>query len=300
MFQFSLNEEIFNREETKLIDQEFKVINDWYQSVDLKTVVNTDLNVKFEKELRNIEKLILRLFNAKIIFKFDDASNPKVLNYGMMIFPSMQELKGKIRDAVEKNKEGFYLRSCSNVLVVMDLGLLTLLKKYNKNERYLTAVILHELGHKIYVRSQYDVKDEADNKIILLSLVGFTVTIASTALGFILPFLIINFGIIMSLPYINNKAYVDSEHLSDLTAVKYGYGSETYELMDMFYSLTKRKRDSRIKLIRQFANITNASRMRREEIEKALKKELQDSRNSKEQKELIKSSLKELKKIKND
>lgn len=301
MFQFSLNEEIFNREETKLIDQEFKIINDWYQSVDIKTVLNTDLNIKFQKELSNIEKHILKLFNAKIIFKFDDASNPKVLNYGMMIFPSMQELKGKIRDAVEKNKEGFYLRSCSNVLVVMDLGLLTLLKKYEKNERYLTAVILHELGHKIYVKSQHEVRQKAQdtNTLIALTVFGMSFVISFTALAFILP-CIFMIGGIQVMNIVNTKAYVDSEHLSDVIGVKYGYGSETYELMDMFYNLTKDKRNSKIKIVRQMANMWNASKMRRDEVEKALKKELQDPRNSKVQKDLIKSSLKELQKVKTE
>lgn len=294
---FQLNEEIFQREETKEMDREFKKILDWYKSVDVKTVINTDLNEKFETELRNIEKLVKDLMNAKIIFKFDDASNPRNLSYGMMIFPSMQELKGRIRDAIEKHQEGFYLRNCSNVLIAIDLGLLTLLKKYEKNERYLTAVLLHELGHKVYIKSQYEAKDKNESKNYLISSFGITFAVSSIFLSYAIPWIILlaTYG---ATQFYDTKSYVDSEHLSDVTAVKYGYGTETYELMDLFYRLTQKRRNTKIKLFRQLSNVLNPSKMRRDEVEKALKKELNDPKNSRIQKALIKDSLEELKKIK--
>lgn len=292
-----LNEEVFRREETLKIDSEFKKILKFVRDNDAKTLINTDLNIKFESELKSIETLIFKLFNAKIIFKFDDASDPRRLSYGMMIFPSMQELKGKIRDAVEKEKEGFYLRSCSNVLIVMDLGLLTLIKKENLNERHLTAVLLHELGHKVYVRSQYEVREKGYTNQIVLSILGVTTTITITSLPIILP-LIVLAGIYGMLQFNSINTYVQSEHLSDLTAVKYGYGQETYELMNSFYKLTENKKRLKIKSLRKLFNILNSSKMRRDEVEKAIKKELNDSKNSPTEKKLLKNALEEINKVK--
>lgn len=297
MFNTPLNEEIFRREETNQMDVEFKKILDWYNTKEIKEILKVDMNVKFEKELRNIEKLIFKLFNAKIILKVDDASNPRNLSYGMMIFPSMQELKGKIRDAIEKEKEGFYLRSCTNVLVVIDMGLLTLLKKYNKNERYMTAVILHELGHKVYVRSQYEVRNKYQQRSVTLTLLGVTAIVPLVFLNAIIPFMVMA-GIYGMLQYNSVNSYVGSEHFSDLTAVKYGYGGETYELMNIFYKLTENKRNAKSKALKTIFNMLNPSKMRRDEVENALKNELSDSKNSKEEKQLIKNALEEIKKIK--
>lgn len=293
-----LNEEVFRREETTRIDAEFRKIIKFVKENDIKTLASTDLNTRFGSELKAIETLIFKLFNAKIIFKFDDASNPRVLSYGMMIFPSMQELKGKIRDAVEKEKEGFYLRSCTNVLVVMDLGVLTLIKKEDFNERHLTAILLHELGHKVYVRSQNDIRVRGSENQFLLSILGITVTVSIPVLPVILPFIFLA-GIYGMLQYNATNTYVQSEHLSDLTAVKYGYGTETYQLMDSFYRLTQRKKDTKIKALKVMLNILNSSKMRRDEVEKAIKKELNDSKNSPTEKKLLKNALEEINKIKN-
>lgn len=292
-----LNEEVFRREETNKIDLEFKKILKFVKENDTKTLVNTDLNTKFSSELKSIETLIFKLFNAKIIFKFDDASDPKKLSYGMMIFPSMQELKGKIKDAVEREKEGFYLRSCSNVLIVIDLGVLTLIKKEGFNERHLTAILLHELGHKVYVRSQYDVRSKGINNQFILTLLGVTVTISFSMLPIALPFIFLA-GIYGMLQYNATNTYVQSEHLSDLTAIKYGYGTETYELMNSFYKLTENKKHIKIKALRQMFNILNSSKMRRDEVEKAIKKELNDSKNSPTEKKLLRNALEEIKKAK--
>lgn len=292
-----LNEEVFRREETNKIDLEFKKILKFVKENDIKTLANTDLNTKFSSELKSIETLIFKLFNAKIIFKFDDASDPRKLSYGMMIFPSMQELKGKIKDAVEREKEGFYLRSCSNVLIVMDLGVLTLIKKEGFNERHLTAILLHELGHKVYVRSQHDVRSKGINNQFILTFLGVTVTISFTMLPIALPFIFLA-GIYGMLQYNATNTYVQSEHLSDLTAIKYGYGTETYELMNSFYKLTENKKHIKVKALRQMFNILNSSKMRRDEVEKAIKKELNDSKNSPTEKKLLKNALEEIKKTK--
>lgn len=292
-----LNEEVFRREETNKIDLEFKKILKFVKENDTKTLANTDLNTKFSSELKSVETLIFKLFNAKIIFKFDDASDPRKLSYGMMIFPSMQELKGKIKDAVEREKEGFYLRSCSNVLIVMDLGVLTLIKKEGFNERHLTAILLHELGHKVYVRSQHDVRSKGINNQFILTFLGVTVTISFTMLPIALPFIFLA-GIYGMLQYNATNTYVQSEHLSDLTAIKYGYGTETYELMNSFYKLTENKKHIKVKALRQMFNILNSSKMRRDEVEKAIKKELNDSKNSPTEKKLLMNALEEIKKTK--
>lgn len=293
---FLLNEEIFRRVETDLIDKEFKKIIQGLKDENPKDYKNIDLNSKFSVELRNIEKAVFKLMNSKIILKFDDASNYRRISYGMMIFPSMQEIHGKIVDAIERQKEGFYLRECSNVLIVIDIALLTLIKKFDLNERHLTAILLHELGHKVYVRSQANIIGKSKGEILMLSIFGTVFSVPLAILNVALPFIFL-FGVYQIMIVKNIKAYVDSEHLSDLTSVKYGYGKETFEIMNIFYSMDKNKRFKRIKLLNALLNSLNTSKMRRDKVRNALKKELSDSKNSKEEKNLIKKTLEEINKI---
>lgn len=293
---FLLNEEIYRRTETDLIDKEFKKILQGIKDENPKNYKSADLNTKFSVELGNIEKAVFKLMNCKIILKFDDASNYKRISYGMMIFPSMQEIHGKIVDAIEKQKEGFYLRECTNVLIVIDIALLTLIKKFNLNERHLTGILLHELGHKVYVRSQTIINNKTKRDVVNLVVFGTVFAIPLFLLNFALPFIFL-FGVYQFANFRVTKGYVNSEHLSDLTSVKYGYGQETFEVMNIFYSMDKTKRFKRLKLLNALLNSLNSSKMRRDKVKKALKKELGDSKNSKEEKDLIRKSLEEIKKV---
>lgn len=291
-----LNEEIYRRKETDLIDAEFKKLISFLMNSDIKKLKTVDLNIKFERELRNIEKLVFNLMNAKIILKVDDSTSFKRLSYGMMIFPSMQEVSGKIRDCIENEKEGFYLRDCSNVLIVIDQGLLGMVRHYGLNEKHLTSVLLHELGHKIYIKKQRELYYDNDNTNAIIRIFGMLISVPLGLVNIAIPIVFL-FASYLVISTNSEKTYASSEHLSDLIAVKYGYGTEMFEILNIFYKNSKDKRFKRAKLLNDLLNSLNVSKMRRDKVINALKQELNDSKNSKEEKKIIKKALEEMKKM---
>lgn len=325
-FPSVLKEEIYRRPETALIDAEFKKILDWFYNEDniYKVKKNKfDVDTYFKKELNNIEDLIKKLLNATIMLKFDRASSFDRLSFGMCIFPSNQEMHNKIRKEIENPKKGFYLYECTNSTVFMDFALIKILVKNKLDSRFLTAVLLHELGHKIYVKKQDDIyrygstKDvltdgaKKNKKIVkgvttvsyLVCLGGMVLASISegknklqvvSAITAVVSAMLSFSSSIMLSAYGQNAQYVESESLSDLVAVKYGYGYEIAKTMDIFYAMSKIKIERQCKLLSWFkknTNELNTSKMRREQVKKALELELKDSSNSEVEKKKIKAIL---------
>lgn len=313
----NLNEDIYRRPETALMDKEFKVILDYFKKGDNldKCIKNkTDVDKMFSRQLTNIEKLMKKLLNAGIILRFDRASNKK-LSCGMCIYPSNEEMHGKIKTAEETGK-GFYLYECHNSLVLMDLALYKIFIEHNMNERGLTAVLLHELGHKVYVERQHGEFDRAGRKInnratgirvIVTSISGvLTFMISNNKLAKYVPIAgiigyILSFG--LTLLYLNSRnkisvdTYVKTEHLSDSLPIRYGYGYEIAKCMDIFYSMSKIQDASKNKFIKFIQNNLllgsgnndlNTDRLRREEILKVLKQEYNNPNNSEHEKKILK------------
>lgn len=312
-----LREDIYRRDETNLIDREFKVILDYLKkddNLDNAKRNKIDLDEKFKKQINNIEKYMKQLLNASIILRFDVASKPKRIDFGMCIFPSNEELHNKIRKA-ETDGKGFYLYECHNCLVLMDLGFFGLCKKYDLNERCLTAVLLHELGHKIYVKRQNELNyseitgdkdiDGNSNKskivICITNLAGaFLIPVSMTNPVFMILYLLgLGFGNLVGINYnlkSNVYRYVKSEGLSDSVPVRYGYGYEIAKTMDIFYAITKTNNASSNKFIKWLrnnlfsagSNEMNASRLRRQEVLEVLKQELDNPNNSNAEKKILK------------
>lgn len=313
-----LNEEIYRRPETMLIDNEFKVILDYFSKDDnIKKTKGKNFDKQFETQLKMIEALILKLLNARIIFKFDDASTWKRLSFGMCIYPSTQEMHGKITDAIEHHKEGFYLAECSNALIFIDYAMIYLVIKNKLGPRALTAVLLHELGHKVYVKRQneilYNGSDDNDpdlekntNKSLLYTIIlfGIPFVIPFSAIGATVSIILffLSSGLLFSnMIQRSNLTYVKSEALSDSIALKYGYAKEIYQTMDIFYAMSKTDSKTKSKIIKWLdrkTNASNSSKMRRDELEKILRDELNDRNNTKLEKENIKNVLDEIDKMK--
>lgn len=80
------NEEIYRRPETKIIDKNFDIIIDAFKKdKSLKDSViskKTNLDDKFRREITDIITSIFKLFNARIILRFDDNSSFNVLSFG--------------------------------------------------------------------------------------------------------------------------------------------------------------------------------------------------------------------------
>lgn len=331
---YILNEEIYRRPETSLIDADFKVILDWFSNPDniYKVRKNKyDVDDHFKKELTDIEKNIRSLLGAKIILRFDRASKFDKLSFGMCVFPSNEEMHNKIQSEIEGPKKGFYLYECNNSTVFMDFYLIQMCLDYKLTSKVLTAVLLHELGHKVYVKKQCQIRqngntrnvlgDEATKQVkkgnivksggALLMFAGLPIMaisgrtdnkvgkVASVAVGLISMILGSGLGIVGSSlsPTLlgDTTTYVESEALSDLLAVKYGYGYEIAKTMDIFYAKFKRKVDGVNKVLKFFnknANNLSADKLRRDEVKRALQAELSDPNNSAAEKESIKNIIK--------
>lgn len=323
-----LTEEIYRRPETGLIDAEFDKIMKFFANSDNMLKVRKkeiDPNDKFKNELTKIEGLIKKLLNGKIILKFDVASKFDKLSFGMCIFPSNEEMHRRVADALKNPGTGFYLYECNNSMVWIDYAMIgVLLKNKITSGRYLTAVLLHELGHKVYVASQNKIRYYGTNKSIvptsskiknvgtgvaggILLVVGsmaFELNIESyntkAAISIISSFIgvvLTTIALAKAQQITDTETYVASESLSDLVAVKYGYGTEIAKTMDIFYAMTKVKVEKMSRLMRWFrksANELNASKLRRTEVKKALEKELKDSANSEVEKKKIREMLKNI------
>lgn len=300
-----LNEEIFRRPETLKIDEQFDIIIKRFKSKEFREGINRgsiNPSKELKQNLKNIETAIESLFAGDIILRFDDHSDFNRLDFGMCIYPSTKELHGLLEDAIENKGEGFYLGDCHNCLVFIDLALINIILKNDWNGRYLTSVLLHELGHKIYVSTQEDILSGRAMVTVKVGgkervFKGLIAEVTSTVIYFILLFLSFS----LAIKQLNSK-YVRSEHMSDSVAVKYGYALEIYRILDSFYTLTKsnkKRADFNVlaKIYDKITNKNNTSKQRRDMVEALIKQELSSSDNINE-KNYLKSVLKEVESIK--
>lgn len=295
-----LNEEIWHRDETQKITQEFQIMLDYFKKGDnLKKHKSTDLNRRFASNLSNIAKLIDKLMNVDLRIIFDQDTKLNRLSYGMCIWCSTAEMAGKLKDAIAKKNEGFYLRNCKGSQIWMDMGFWNLVLVRNLKAEHLTAVLLHELGHKVYVKSQNEIlsktQELGSTVTIIVGTISFTLLASSTVIGIACAMigLIISNGI---LSYTQTKGYVGSESKSDSVAVSYGYGVQIYEVLDLFYNLSQYRGKKFMKIFNTLFNKLNTSKMRRDNVIKFLEQELNDPNNSKREKENLKKLIDELKK----
>lgn len=330
-----LREEIYRRVETSYIDNEFKIILNWFKNPENLNSVKSkkvDPNVKFKVQINNIAKYIKNLFNCNIVMEFDKHTKFNRISFGMAITIDRTELSKKVGDAIEKHKSGFYIYQLQTSKVYIDYGMIGLAVERGLNEKHLTAVLFHELGHRVYIQTQYDIDagkkefpiairdkssvDKVTSTQAISTLVvwidGFIIYkiaksidengsnkkkligLITSAIVFILSSILSMFTTNLYYTMYDNSQYVAGESLSDLVAVKYGYGGEIAKVMDIFYAITKARNANKLSLLRLFKlnrNDLNTSRMRRDNIKTALEKELADNNNSKKEKDEIKNIL---------
>jgi hypothetical protein len=288
------------------MEAEFKKILDWLKKDNnIKTCKKIDLNDKFETELKNLEKLVLKLLNAHITITVDMSSNLKRLSYGMCIWVSTKEYHNKLEDAVKEKGKGFRLSDCRGVSVWIDLAFLNLCVIRGFNERHLVSVLLHELGHKVYVRSQAQNNYDYSVKYSTATLAGTGIniviggiSIAVGAIGLGVAACLLQYMMLKGLGfYYGTKQYVGQETTSDSTAVSYGYGKETFEVLNAFYELFHYRGTGIMRLFNTLYHKYDSSKMRRDNVITFLEQELTDPNNSKAEKESIRKMIDELKKL---
>lgn len=289
-----LLEEIYNRPELLTVDKLFQEILNNCPSSDFKKPV-------FKTNLDKISKIMLRVFNVDCKIFLHPAMSDRI-SFGMRIFPSYEEMKGQFLDAIEKPKEGFNLVGCHNVSIEIDGAFLNSMKKNNGTARELTAVLIHEIGHKVYVRVQKNIYgkeyDMTKGKSITIRL--NRAKLLRSILPDTNPLLVFG-NVLMAFigtssirDLLSVKYYSEREIYSDSLAVSYGYGKEIYNVLTILQKEAGVQYQSRPKKILDwFEKNLNYYYLRRKGVIEFLKKEYEQAKSPLE-KESIKKLLDDL------
>jgi len=244
---------------------------------------------------KDLEKLLKTEFNLEnVTVRIIKVENPNVCFFGARIFPSKQELEDitvEVVELVKENKEEFiYLKKCENIIIEIDSRCFT--EDLKLTARELTAMILHEIGHKVYLSESLKVyyKNIIQNQTIK------TLLLSSF---FVLPVSIINCGIIFSIIMFFNsiykkKVYVDVENFADKLVIEYGYGVELDSLFTKIYTKYQKQDTHTIFLFLKWIFNKDSFALRKKNIIEILEKELKNTESIYE-KEIIEEQLKILK-----
>jgi len=272
-----LLETVYSRPELDIVDSLFQKILD--------EITTKSTNFESSTMKKSCEKIALLIgkifnFNCKI---FIDNTMKNYVTYGMAVYPSYEEMKGQIADALEDKKKGFQLISCNNVSIELDTAFLKYAKKVNLTGRHLTAVMLHEIGHKVFVKSQCDIRqggEDENNATAVIGFLGMSLMIPLAAVNAIASISMIVLCYILMSNFITAssiKTYSKSEGLSDSLPVKYGYGAEIYQVMKVLEEEENvNKSNSKIKFVNNIKKNFNFFYLRRKYIIEVVQKELSE------------------------
>lgn len=298
-----LLEEVYSVNDLSTIDSLFQQILDRYvventTAYSLKGIqryknIKDVHDKKFESMLIKIEKILDKTFNLKSRIAVD-ISRPNSLSYGACIFLTKEEAKGIAEEAIKDKETGYKFIKRREANMYIEEGFLKLCKFRGLTGRHITAVILHEIGHKVYLPVQK--KLNAEGKIIELVIAG--ISIPSTILSLISPIPAIAALIMVSYVYsstlVSIRYYSKSEAWSDKFAVKYGYGKEIYETMAEFEMVMSGKIKKDRNIFTWISNQFSATYLRRQLIKRELIKEMNDPENGEEMRKAIKEILKQI------
>ena len=304
-FENILNEAIYTNPYIKQIEAHFKEILDkclvkdakykmGYAPIDIK---NKTLNQNLDK----IEKLFNKAFNINCHIKLDK-DNPDKVIYGERIWitqDEMEEAMKTVDGGVKEGKSGLYFVNIKKCDIDIQEAFLKFILKNHLNERHLVAVLLHEIGHKLFLK--LNIKLDKKHAIIELVNTGtsFSVMLAGAALAslnvlFIIPAILA----LVACPVISTinsfKNYSATEGNCDNNAVIYGYGKEIYEVMAMFELMDSKYLATKRNFIR---NLFNADYQRRNLIYLNIQKEINNPENSEKDREKLKEILKNIDKF---
>lgn len=294
-----LLEEIYNRPELNEVDNLFAEIMKYCPSEDFKNPV-------IKKNLIKIATIMKKVFNVDCKIFLHPALN-SYITFGMRIFPSYEEMKNQIVDAIEKPKIGFNLISCNNVSIEIDGVFLNEMAKEKRSPREMTAVLIHEIGHKVYVRIQRDIYSKEydmieSNKVsvrvnrakFIRSILPDTNPITTFA-NVLMAFM----GTSSITELLRIRFYSEREIHSDSLAVSYGYGKEMFSVLTVLQKKSSSEYVSTSKKILDwFEKNMNFYYLRRKGVIEFLKREYNKS-DSPIEKENIKKLLNDLIKTQN-
>jgi len=250
-----------------------------------------------DKNLKKLEKLLNKEFNIETHIEMAHPDKEMKGIYGAKVFPSKEELHGiayKIKETDGKYKFDRF----KDVIIILDRNLFG-----NRKERYidatpeeLTAVLLHEIGHKVFpleFTPLLFMKWFSSMVITILSLAAM-VSVIGIAVGLLL---------LMFNANLNNDIYLEGEYNADSLAVKYGYGPQLLDLFEKFKGhyaknpADMKPLDSKLtktKVVNLFAWLKDNLTRRQERIVEVLEEEKENA-TSKAEEELIQSQIDEVK-----
>jgi len=191
------------------------------------------------KEMIELNKIFSKVFNCTTNIEITFESD--TIDYGACIYPTKENLKSYINKIIEKD-EDYLFKYVTEIRIDVQSVLVELL-----TPDQIIAVLLHEFGHKIFLERIIDTNAEIINKNrTVVSVLRVISAVAVTAVGatfsalLLVPFLVSLF-ISVCLFYlfmaitagIDFEINLNTESLSDSLAVKYGYGKELMEGLEI-------------------------------------------------------------------
>ena len=286
------NEALAHNPECRKIDEEFtKLMN----MIKIEKGYKKDkihsfrFNKNWEKCFVNIEKSIDKMFNIDSEL-FVDIDHKEGLTYCACIFLTEDDYR-KIAEEILENGEGYYFKTIRKCRIYFQELLFFYLKMENMDPRILTAILLHEIGHKVFLKVNTQIL-RREAWIDLTFTIG-TITFMITFLAISVPAVIItSFILYWILLFIyqfykeKNIAYIKTESNCDSMAVKYGYGDH------IFAFFTKLVEESIGKgTIHDREYRYNSSLNRLENIKKDIYKEMNDPKTSAKDKKYLEEQL---------
>ena len=245
-----------------------------------------------EQQLIKLERLLKDEFNIDAKIKIPKRS-PKEL-YGMRIYPSREELRRMALEVIE-TKKGLKFVKCKGVVIEIDRKLLN--PKIGITNRELTAILLHEIGHKIYSNDHIKEYNEYLRRAVIAEIGSWIMIFATTSA--------VSAIIITSLSLfyhnINTRILSDNTEIqADSLPVKYGYAVEISSSLKKLSNWNKPKKNKKDVetfrfLKRAFESISHLG-VRRNQIPELLKQELKEA-DSEYQKKIIMEQLEKLEEL---
>jgi hypothetical protein len=256
------------------------------------------------KRLDEIGKLVKRVFNLKTTILIS-RSGRRNIEFGMLIIFPVDEFTKEVEHAIETDKDGFKITDldCETEIHIEE----AFIRKASENGltgKHMTSTLLHEVGHKIYLKEQEILDDKKDKEDRILGMLGKAAAppavvafFAPLSIKFKLLALAIYFsaGFLTSLRN-NFHFYNKSEMLSDRIPTRYGYAKEFYECMNFLEREFYPKENRAVSLIRWFMKNFDPIIVRKKAIISDLKRELATSESRLERKN-VERIIKEIKEL---
>lgn len=240
-----------------------------------------------DKEFYKIEDLIGKIFDIKFNFYVDTTNQtcwPSFIACTEITSRDMREISSKILE----DGAGYHFYKLKKVKIWMEKSFFDLSKMTGFNGRHLTSILLHEIGHHVFLKVNVDIerkKSQQEVTVNELKLVSsiFMITLVLLPIGlaiYALAYQLAKYETLNSLKYVNTESNCDS------VAVKYGYSKEIYEIFSYCAGPSNKEKEK-----------FNWSLYRLERIYEMTEKEINDPTNSPKNIKVLKEMKKEMDKI---